>query len=73
MKKRLIAISATILVFAGLTACTDPREECEAAGGSYVSTGTTMVPMVTYIWSGSTSIPVTNYYPVTDYSCRGVG
>ena len=73
MKKRLIATAATILVLVGLTACTDPREECEAAGGAYVETGTTMVPMVTYIQSGSTLIPITNYSPVTDYACQGVG
>ena len=72
MKKILVAVAvaASALVLVG---CTDYKAECEATGGTYLQTGTTVVPMTTMVSSGTTMIPVTSYYPVAQYECFAKG
>lgn len=71
MKKLLMA--AVVVAVVGLTGCSDPREECEESGGTYLQTGTQVVPITTMVVTGTTSIPITNYYPVAQYECFAKG
>lgn len=66
MKKIVIGLTLLIMVFI-LTGCGPSNEQvqCEADGGSWEIDY--MMPVITFIKSGSVNVPVTNYIPV--YEC----
>lgn len=71
MKKILVVAVAVAAL--GLVGCTDSQAECEETGGTYLQTGTQVVPITTMVVTGTTSIPITNYYPVAQYECFAKG
>lgn len=68
--RKPLAITAALILALSLAGCSSgPSQEqldCEASGGSWEVDY--MMPITTYVKSGSVYVPITNYIPI--YGCE---